>query len=134
MKNVLKLFMVLCIALAGTAVFAQDSLTTGSISGDVVDSNGGAVPGASVKVTGALGERTTITNDQGHFEVANLIPGSYTIRVEKEGFKAGEVTEVTVLVGKTSTAKVALQAGNISEVVTVVGGGQGIDQANTATR
>jgi len=41
MKNVLRLFMVLCIALASSAVFAQDTLTTGSISGDVVDSNGG---------------------------------------------------------------------------------------------
>jgi hypothetical protein len=133
MKNVLRIFMVLCIGLAGTAAFAQDSLTTGSIAGDVIDSNGGAVPGASVKVTGALGERTTTTNDQGHYEVGNLIPGSYTVRIEKEGFKAGEVTEVIVLVGKATTAKVSLQAGNISEVVTVIGGGEGIDQASTAT-
>src|SRR5258706_13420404 len=101
MKNVFKLFLVLCIALAGTAVFAQDTLTTGSISGDVVDTNGGVVPGAAVKVTGNLGERTAITNDQGHYEIGNLIPGSYTVRVEKAGFKAGEVTAVTVLVGKT---------------------------------
>src|SRR5882762_1587127 len=85
MKNVLRLFLILCIALAGTAVFAQDTLTTGSISGDVVDSNGGVVPGAAVKITGALGERTTTTNDQGHFEVSNLIPGIYKVRIEKEG-------------------------------------------------
>src|SRR6267378_1254537 len=99
MRNVLRLLMILCIALAGTAAFAQDTLTTGSISGEVVDSNGGVVPGATVKVTGALGERTTITNDQGHYEIGNLVPGSYRVRIEKEGFKAGEVTEVTVLVG-----------------------------------
>ncbi len=133
MKNVLRLFLILCITLGGTAVFAQDSLTTGSIAGDVIDSNGGVVPGATVKVIGALGERTTTTNDQGHYEVGNLIPGSYTVRIEKEGFKAGEVTEVIVLVGKSTTAKVSLQVGNISEVVTVTGGGEGIDQASTAT-
>src|SRR5438876_235307 len=133
MNNVLRLFMILCIALAGTAAFAQDTLTTGSISGDIVDSNGGVVPGATVKVAGALGERTTTTNDQGHYEVAGLVPGSYKVRIEKEGFKAGEVTDVLVLVGKTSTTKVTLQAGNISEVVTVTGGGEGIDQASTAT-
>jgi len=133
MKNVFRLLMVLCIALASTAVFAQDTLTTGSISGDVVDSNGGVVPGAAVKINGALGERTTTTNDQGHYEVQGLIPGNYKVRVEKSGFKAGEVTDVLVLVGKSSTARVNLQAGNISEVVTVTGGGEGIDQASTAT-
>src|SRR6266513_2976273 len=85
MKNVLRLFMILCIALAGTAAFAQDTLTTGSISGDVVDSNGGVVPGATVKVTGALGERTTTTNDSGRYDVSGLVPGTYRVRVEKEG-------------------------------------------------
>src|SRR2546429_4692020 len=133
MRNVLRLFMILCIALAGTAAFAQDTLTTGSISGDIVDSNGGVVPGATVKVAGALGERTTTTNDQGRYDVSGLVPGMYKVRVEKEGFKAGEVTDVLILVGKTTNTKVTLQAGNISEVVTVTGGGERIDQGSTAT-
>ncbi|HLO01047.1 MAG TPA: TonB-dependent receptor, partial [Pyrinomonadaceae bacterium] len=134
MKNVLRLFMVLCIALAGTAAFAQDTLTTGSISGDVVDSNGGVVPGATVKLTTPTGERTATTNDAGRFEFANLVPGSiYKVRIEKAGFKSAEVTDVIVLVGKTTSTNVTLQAGNISEVVTVTGGGEGIDQGSTAT-
>jgi len=134
MKTVLRLFMVLCIALAGTAAFAQDTLTTGSISGEVIDSNGGVVPGATVKLTTPTGERTTTTNESGHFEFSNLVPSStYKVRVEKEGFKAGEVTDVIVLVGKSTTANVNLQAGNISEVVTVTGGGEGIDQGSTST-
>ena len=134
MKHVLRLFMILCISLAGTAVFAQDSLTTGSISGEVIDSNGGIVPGATVKLATPTGDRTATSNDSGHFEFANLIPGStYKVRVEKEGFKAAEVTNVTVLVGKSTNANVTLQAGNISEVVTVTSGGEGIDQGSTAT-
>ncbi|HUS13382.1 MAG TPA: TonB-dependent receptor [Pyrinomonadaceae bacterium] len=134
MKKVFSLFMFLCIALAGTAVFAQDTLTSGSISGEVIDSNGGVVPGAAVKLTTPTGERTTTTNETGHYEFANLVPGStYKVRVEKEGFKAGEVTNVIVLVGKSTNASVTLQAGNISEVVTVTGGGEGIDQGSTAT-
>jgi hypothetical protein len=134
MKNVLSLFMFLCMTLAGSAVFAQDTLTTGSISGEVIDSNGGVVPGAQVKLTTPTGERTATTSESGHFEFANLVPGSaYKVRVEKEGFKAGEVTDVIVLVGKSTNASVTLQAGNISEVVTVTGGGEGIDQGSTAT-
>jgi hypothetical protein len=133
MKNVLRLFMILCIALAGSAVFAQETLTTGSISGDVVDVNGGVVPGATVKVIGPTGTRIVTTNDSGRYEVGGLIPGSYTVRIEKENFKAAEVTNVLVLVGKSSATNVTLQAGNISEVVTVTGGGEGIDQGSTAT-
>ena len=133
MKNVLWLLLILCIAVIGATVSAQETLTTGSISGVVVDSNGSVVPGAAVKVTGALGERTTTTNDQGSYEVQNLVPGTYTVRVEKDGFKSGEVTNVIVLVGKSTTTRVSLQVGNISEVVTVVGGGEGIDHGSTET-
>jgi hypothetical protein len=132
MKNVFKLLLVICLGLASSAALAQTTLTTGTIAGDVVDSNGASVPGASVKLAGPLGEKTTTTNDQGHFSFENLVPGAYTIRVEKENFKAAELTEVTVLVNKTTTANVTLQAGQISEVVTVTGAGSGVDQATTA--
>ena len=83
MRNVLRLFMVLGIAFAGTAVFAQDIQTKGSIAGQVKDTQGGAIPGATVKVTGALGEQTATTNDDGLYRVENLIPGTYKVRVEK---------------------------------------------------
>jgi hypothetical protein len=132
MKNVFKFLVMVGLALASTAVWAQTTLTTGSIAGDVVDTNGAIVPGATVKVTGPLGERTTTTNDQGHYVVDNLVPGSYTLRVEKGNFKAAEQTELTVLVNKTITSNITLQAGQISEVVTVTGGGSAVDQATTA--
>src|ERR1044072_2185334 len=100
MKNIFSLLLTLFVMLGATAVFAQETSTTGSISGSVIDSNGSVVPGAAVKVTGPLGERSGATNDQGYFEVQGLVPGNYTVRVEKSGFKTGEVTNVTVLVGK----------------------------------
>src|SRR5882724_3818420 len=132
MKIAFRFFMILCLGLASTAVFAQDNVTSGSIAGQVLDSNGGVIPGASVKVTGATGERTVTTSDQGLYEVKNLDPGLYKVRVEKENFKAAEVSDVTVLVGKTQTTNITLQAGNISETVTITGSA-GIDQASTAT-
>ena len=79
MKNVLRLFMILCIALAGTAVFAQDILTKGSITGQVTDASQGAISGATVKVTGGSVERTTTTNDEGFYTFDNLNPGNYTV-------------------------------------------------------
>ena len=131
MKNVLRLFMILCIALAGTAVFAQDIATKGSIGGIVTDTNGAAVPNAKVTITGQQGEVTAQTNDQGSFRVTDLIPGTYTVTVEQQGFKKQVSTGVTVNVGRESTVSPKLEIGNISEVVTVTDTG-GIDQQSTA--
>lgn len=131
MKNVLRLFMILCIALAGTAVFAQDILTKGSITGQVTDASQGAIAGATVKVTGGSVDRTTTTNDEGFYTFDNLNPGTYKVRVEMANFKTGEVSDVTVFVGKASATNVTLQAGNISETVTVTAGAD-LDQTSTA--
>lgn len=131
MKNVLRLFMILCIALAGTAVFAQDIQTKGSVSGQVTDASQGAVSGATVKISGGSSERTTTTNDQGFYTFENLNPGVYKVRVEMTNFKSGEVSDVTVNVGRASSTNVTLQAGNISETVTITAGAD-LDQSSTA--
>jgi hypothetical protein len=131
MKIALRLVLVLCLALAASAVMAQDVLTKGSIGGQVVDASGAAVPGATVKVTGVSVERSTTTNDQGYFNVENLNPGNYTVRVEMANFKTAEITNVTVFVGKTATQNINLEAGNISETVNITAGAE-VDQASTA--
>ena len=131
MRNVLRLFLILCIALAGTAAFAQDIQTKGSIGGIVTDSNGGALPNAKVTLSGPQGEVTTQTNDQGGYRFDSLIPGTYTLTVEQPGFKKHVSQNVLVNVGVQSVVSPKLDAGNISEIVTVTDTG-GIDQQSTA--
>jgi len=131
MKNVLRLFMILCIALAGTAVFAQDIQTKGTIGGIVTDSNGGILPNAKVTVEGQQANATTQTNDQGVYKVDNLLPGTYTVTVEQAGFKKSVSKGVIVYVGREATINPKLEAGNISEIVTVTDTG-GIDQQSSA--
>lgn len=131
MKKVFVFVLALCFALITASAFAQDIQTKGSISGRVVDANGGAIPGATVKITGSEVDKTVTTNDEGLYKVDSLLPGNYTVRVEKQGFKATEVANVTVFVGKSATTDATLTAGNITEVVNVVAG-PGIDQASTA--
>jgi len=131
MKNVLRLFMVLCIALAGTAVFAQDIQTKGSIGGTVTDANGAALPGASVTIEGQQTAVTVKTNDVGVYKADNLLPGTYTVTVEQAGFKKLVSKGVTVYVGKEATVSPKLEAGAISEVVEVTDTG-GIDQQSSA--
>src|ERR1051325_8699355 len=131
MKKVLSLFMFLCMALVGTAAFAQDIEPTGSIGGTVTDANGGILPNAKVTVEGKQGTQNTQTNEQRFFRVDNLIPGVYTVTVEQQGFKKAVAQNVTVNVGTQTTVAPKLEAGNISEVVTVTSG-VAIDQASTA--
>jgi hypothetical protein len=132
MKIVLKLFLFLCIGTAGSAVFAQDVSTTGSIGGTVADTNGAGVPSATVIATGQQGSRNTTTNDSGVFTIEGLVPGTYAVSVEQQGFKKSTISSVTVFVGKRSTLNVTLEPGAITEVVTVTGAAAAVDQASTA--
>ena len=69
--------------------FAQ---TLGTITGEVRDSTGGLVPGATVTVVNKAtnATRTTQTNAVGLFDFPALPPGTYTVKSELEGFKSGE--------------------------------------------
>ena len=104
-------------ALAGVA-----SAQTGSITGTVMDANGGVVPGAGITVANPANgiSRTAVSNDQGVFVFAQLPPGSYTITVEKAGFKRIQKAEVALSAGdQISVGDFQLETGGISETVQV---------------
>ena len=60
----------------------------GSVVGTITDTSGASVPAASITLTniGTNEERTTASSSTGDYQFLNLIPGSYRMRVEKEGF------------------------------------------------
>jgi hypothetical protein len=76
--------------------FAQTS--NGTISGTVVDPSGAAIANAKVTAksvqTGNV--RTTTTNGVGGYRLESLIPGTYTITVNAEGFSKREIQNVGV--------------------------------------
>src|SRR5215510_11877451 len=111
---------------------AQDTLTKGGISGRVTDSAGAAIANAKITITGQAGDRTVTANAEGEFEMQNLIPGAYKVKVEQTGFKTLNVPGVEVYVGKTSALKLTLEPGNISEVVEVTAGAATVDTSSTA--
>ncbi len=103
--------------------FARAQETTGSMVGTVRDSSGAAVSGATVTISDPtknnIAVRTLTTNDEGAFSVPNLPISIYTVTVEAPNFKKSVQTDVKVDVGQRRTVEVALEAGNISETVTV---------------
>src|SRR5579871_1481491 len=84
MKNI-----VLALLLAASAAFAQMNISTGSISGTIVDPSWQVIPGAAVTLTFELnGEiRSTTTNNTGDFSFLALVEGPYTVRVQAQGFR-----------------------------------------------
>mgnify|MGYP001020682818 CR=1 FL=1 len=117
---------VLAVALlfsASSTLFAQSA--TGGIRGAVTDANGAAIPNATVTAKNAATglEVKTTSNSEGVFSVPRVLPGRFSLTVEAQGFKKSEVTDVEVSLGKDTVVDVSLQAGAISEIVNVSGGG-----------
>jgi hypothetical protein len=105
----------------GSATNAQTF--RGTILGTVTDSSGAAIAGAAVAVknlnTGL--SRTVTTSEDGTYSVPELPIGTYTVTVEKAGFKRGAVTGLKVEVSTELRADVALQTGEVTQVVEVTG-------------
>src|SRR5262245_1278333 len=101
------------------AVLAQT--ITGSISGTVVDPNGSAIVGATVKVTneGTNQTRTTMTDPNGFYVVTNLQVGVYTVSVEHQGFKKASKTGSDLVADGRLTVDFGMEPGAVTEVVEV---------------
>ncbi|MGD9562876.1 MAG: carboxypeptidase regulatory-like domain-containing protein [Pyrinomonadaceae bacterium] len=91
------------------------------VQGVVTDGAGGIVPGATVTLTkkDTNQTQTTQTNDDGFYRFASLTPGIYSISVEKETFSKALVDDVKVDAEAIKGQDIVLQAGAISETVTV---------------
>ena len=81
-----------------TAAFAQGGGVTSSLSGTVVDAQGGVIPGASVAVkNNATGvEYTAVTAEQGSFTIPAIDAGTYTVTISLMGFKTAVLNNVVV--------------------------------------
>jgi hypothetical protein len=103
-------------------LFAQTTVGTGSIVGNVTDPSSAVINGARVTITNvATGQVMTFsTNSSGAYNSGALLPGNYKVQVSARGFSQME-TPVTVLVGNTSTVNAKLQIGQESQVVEVQG-------------
>jgi carboxypeptidase family protein/TonB-dependent receptor-like protein len=122
------LLLAFALALTGAAA-AQE--TTGSIGGRVVDTQGLAVPGATITITGAQGARTLTTDNEGRYFAPFLVPGLYTVRGELSGFRAVEQRDITVSLSGRREVNLELQPGGVTETVQVTGSAPTVDTSST---
>ena len=102
----------------GTAL-AQRS-TTGTVTGKIVDSSGGVLPGVTVSLKSpeALGQFTGVTDAEGLYRVTNLPPATYDVRAELSGFQS-VVRKAPVRLNAVTEVDFTMSVGSMSEEVTV---------------
>src|SRR5205814_10326884 len=88
--------------LAGLAAAGGAQTIRGTLTGNVTDSSGGVVPGATVTATNpATGiAESVVTNQQGGYTLPLLPPGMYRVTVELPGcqsyWRGGERVEIAL--------------------------------------
>ncbi len=120
-STALTILALLVMALAYPLERAWAQVVYGSIIGTVEDSSGAAVPGAKVTVTnvGQGVSFTTTSNESGNYQQTHLIPGTYSVKVEKEGFQSFLQQNVTVAADVATQVNATLKVGAVTQEVTV---------------
>src|SRR5271169_1222441 len=101
---------------------ANAQVTKGSISGVLIDAQGGVVSGAEIKaVNTETGETANTTSDSsGLFRLNLLSIGKYNVEVTKQGFRKNTFTGVVVSSGSdTGMGSLRLEVGDITTTVEV---------------
>jgi hypothetical protein len=111
---------VVALVVIASPAFAQ--FDRGQIAGIVKDQTGGIIPGATVTLTNVETRlpRTTYTDSTGYYVFTALSPGLYDVNVELTGFKKWTQTGVRLDAAAKVTLDATIDAGAISEMVTVI--------------
>src|SRR2546425_4495378 len=128
LSNVCRLF----IGMLGVFLFlmqasvARGQRLDGSLRVEVGDTSGASIVDAKVTVTNEATNVSVSSNasSAGTYVFPNLLVGTYTVTVEKTGFKKSIQKGVTVESNKVAEAKVALELGEVSAVVEVEAGAE----------
>ena len=94
----------------------------GAIAGEILDSAGAAITGASVTLrgvdTGSLYK--TVSTSTGGYRINDVAIGRYNVTVEATGFKKSVQEGVEIQISTVASMSVTLQPGDVKEVVTVL--------------
>jgi hypothetical protein len=110
---------VACLALCGAIVFGQT--TSGVISGTLLDPQGAALAGATVKIknveTGAT--RETKTDSNGFYRVTGLASGLYEAQASALGFTSETRGGLALTIAEAKMVNFTLKVGETREIVNV---------------
>ncbi len=125
MKSILSAAIRLLICLViylGFAVETTAQVTTGTIFGTVRDKSGSIVAGAQVLITETTKgtSQPYVTDEEGGYNAPFLIPGTYSVTVEHQGFKKQVQTGIVLQVDQKARVDFDMDIGAVTESTTVV--------------
>lgn len=120
MQELRRSYLVLMVFLA-TAAVAYCQISTGTITGTVVDSSGAVVPGVQVIVvqTETNFESRVTANSEGIYRAQSLLPGTYRLTFEAAGFKRLVLDGSILRVGDVLPVNATLEVGQLGESIQV---------------
>ena len=95
--------------------------TTSAIVGQVTDATNAAIPGATVTITNretAL-QRSAKTDDEGRFNLPQLKPDTYSVRVEAAGFASQQNDHVLAALGQKQTVNFTLRVAQSNQTIEI---------------
>jgi hypothetical protein len=119
-RQALPVALIIGLALSATPLLLHAQGISG-MTGTVTDSSGSVVPAAKVTVTNVATNvvHTAVTTSQGTYFITDLIPGAYTVKIEKDGFDTFVLEGVNVFVSQTASADAVLKTGTTNITVEV---------------
>ena len=129
MTIVRRIFALASLAVLLGAPVAQ-AQTTGSITGIVTDGSGAVLPGVSITITGDRligGPQAQVSDASGAYRFDRLVPGSYHVKFELQGFRNVEQPDVRISAAFIATINAKMEVGSVSETITVTGESPTVD-------
>ncbi len=112
---------VLAMCLLAAPAAAQYGANTGGIFGQVVDEQGGVLPGVAVTITGLGAPQTVYSDARGDFRIINLAPGTYVLSLALQGFSTVNRENVKVDLGRNTEITIPMKLSAVAATVTVTG-------------
>jgi len=120
MRHFIPRFLILAVAISFPLVLhAQDASI---LTGEVTDSSGALVAGASVALNNTTTGNTysAKTNSAGSYTIPNIAPGpGYQASFSHDGFETLQISDIYMNVATTRTLNAKLQVGSVSQAVEV---------------
>src|SRR3569833_1006255 len=119
--RILSLLILLSALTVCSTNFSEAQETRATVSGRIQDPSGASVPGAKVTAKNAeMGVVTTVNAAaDGNYTIPFLVPGTYVLSADAQGFKTARQTNEILHVGDKLAIDLNLPVGSVSEVVTV---------------
>lgn len=126
MKRLLKMSILpifIFLTIMGLSISLNAQTITATISGTVSDANGAIIPGA--KVTATSNEtglsKNVSTNAEGRYVLTFLQPGTYTLKIEKQGFTDQTIPNIKLEIAQSASLNATMQVTGTTAEVTIEG-------------